>query len=104
MDTALSLRAAVIAPAKLADTQTATKSPCQLACSFTPEPRATIERPRKTPMIVKTILRVIGSPKKNRLNMAAKTGMDAMIKTTFATLVSFIAKTKLGALSAMRTV
>ena len=95
MDTARNLRAAVMAPAKLADTQTATKSPCQLACSFMLEPKATIERPKKTPIIVKTILRVIGSPKNNRLNMAAKTGIDAMIKTTFATLVSLMAKTKL---------
>jgi hypothetical protein len=50
-----------------------------------------------------TIKIFIGSPKNMRLNIVAKTGIEANIKTTFATLVFVTAKTNAGAVLAIKT-
>ena len=50
-------------------------------------------------MIIKIF---IGSSKKRRLNIVAKTGIEANMKTTFATLVLETAKTNAGAVLAIK--
>ena len=49
--------------------------------------------PPLTASMVSTMRKPIRSPSMNQLNTAANIGMDARIRTTFATLVSLTAKT-----------
>ena len=59
--------------------------------------------PIATKAIVRTIKIFIGSAKKMRLKRVAKTGIEANIKTTFATLVFVTANTNAGAVLAIKT-
>jgi hypothetical protein len=97
IETRLSWRAADNAPAMQADTPSATRSPLQCAPSVSPDPRARSASPANTPSIVQIIRRLIGSAIKIRLKIAAKTGIDARMNTTLATLVQDTANTNPGA-------
>ena len=67
------------------------------------DPQAITPSPAKTPAMVRTMRLLIASPRKIRLKIAAKTGIEARIKTTLATLVHVIAKTKAGAVDPIRS-
>ena len=61
-----------------------------------------IPRPTSTTAIVTTMRLRIGSPRKIRLKIAEKTGIEAKMNTTLATLVCVTASTKPGAVEPIR--
>jgi hypothetical protein len=71
-----------------------------LAISIDFEPYAIIPNPINTKVIAIDRRFEIGSPRMTRLKTAAKTGVDAKINTTFATLVLETAKTNAGVVEA----
>src|SRR6056297_3849127 len=104
IDVARTLRTAVMAAAKLAETPSATRSPDQCAPWVSPDPHAMMPSPMKTPIMVNTMRRLTASPRNTRLKIAAKTGIEAMMKITLATLVHVTARTDPGAVAAIKTV
>ena len=67
METARACRAAVSAPAKIAEIANAKRSPARDAFSVSPDPKAITASPASTAAMVKNMRRVIGSRKKTLL-------------------------------------